>query len=132
MGIELYWDDEAQTILLAEFEEAWTWDELYGTLEKIRKVVHKSTVDLSAIIDLRKGTNLPTSLLDPATLDHARRIVQMAANGTGPVVVVGAHPVIQTVAAQLQLLDPRVMSNVRFTPTLKAARRLLYPPETFA
>lgn len=127
MPIELYWDDDAQTVLLAEFEGRWTWDDLHDVLDKIKKVVQKTNAELSAIIDLRKGVSLPTSLLDPVTYEQAQRVLSLAPNGTGPVVVVGVHPLLQTIFDQLRQLDPAAVVNVRFAETMKAARRMIYP-----
>jgi len=126
MAIELYWDNDAQTVMLCEFDRNWTWDEMYSTLNKIKNITDNAEQIIAAIIDLRKGVSLPGgSIFSPATFEHAKKMIKMGEGGSGPVVVVGASPLIRTVYTTFRSLDKNGLSNVNFSDSVGEARTLL-------
>lgn len=127
MGIELYWDNDAQTVMLCEVDRTWTWDEMDVLLDKVKKVTDRSDHTIGAILDLRQGVHFPGgTIFTPTALAHARKMLKMGeGQQQGPVVVVGASPVIKTIYKTLQKMDPRGLSLVSFATTLDEARATL-------
>lgn len=134
MGIELYWDDDDQTIMVCEFDQQWTWEELFATLRDVQKVCAREQREIGAILDLRRA-EVPGGLLMSSTnMENARRMLEMGANGTGPIVVVGVSPLIQSTYDMMQTMngDSRATENISFAPTMKRARAILgqkLPPQ---
>ena len=127
MGIELYWDNDEQTVMLCEVDRSWTWDEMDAVLEKVKKVTDRSETTIGAILDLRQGVHFPGgSIFTPTALAHARKMLKMGdGHRQGPVVVVGASPVIRTIYKTLQKMDKNGLSLVSFATTLEEARATL-------
>ena len=127
MGIELYWDNSAQTVMLCEFGRQWTWDDLDTVLIKIKKITDKAAPQIiAAIVDLRAGGHLPGgSIFSPGAVNQAKKILRMGEGATGPVVVVGGGTLIKAAYNLMRGIDPNAVSNVSFASTLDEARDLL-------
>jgi hypothetical protein len=126
MGFNLYWDDDAQQVMLIEVGAHWTWDEMHSALGTVKSIQDKRDGRLqAAIVDARRGIHLPDPPLSPTTLNHARRVAALAPRGTGPIVVVGANPLLRGLFDQLRKLDARATANIHFADTLDAARVIL-------
>ena len=137
MGIELYWDNDTDTVMLCEFGQQWTWDELDAAMAKVKRITDSADREIAAIIDVRRGVNFPGgTIFSPAAFEQAKKMLRMGEGGRGPVVVVGASPLIKTVYNTVRSLDPNGLSNVSFAATLDEARTFLrgqnhfYPPPT--
>ncbi|MEO1290964.1 MAG: hypothetical protein AAFV93_24775, partial [Chloroflexota bacterium] len=59
MAIDLFWDNDEQTVLLAEFNGKWTWDELHKLLTTVKRLSDERGQVFGAILDLRNGMHLP-------------------------------------------------------------------------
>ncbi len=127
MGIELYWDNDAQTVIWCEFDREWTWDEMDATMNKVKGITDRAAREIAAIIDVRRGVNFPGgSIFTPAALNQAKKMLRMGEGGTsGPVVVVGASPLIKTVYNTVRAMDKNGLSNVSFAESLDEARAIL-------
>lgn len=126
MGIELYWDNDVRTVMLVEVDGSWTWDEMYGVLDKIKKVTDNADTTIAAILDLSRGLSFPGgALFTKNSYDHAKRVLQMSEGGTGPVMIVGANRLIKMVYDTFKRLDSSATSNVRFTESVDEARAQL-------
>ncbi len=126
MGIELYWDNDAQTVMLIEIQGEFSWDDMYDALQKIKKVTDRFPVVIGAILDLTSGFKLPGGTVFNATgLQHAKNMLSMGQGGTGPVVVVGATGLIRKIVDWLMMMDRHVLGNVHLTDTLDQARATL-------
>lgn len=126
MGIELYWDNDEQTVMLCEIEGAWTWDDLYDVLNRVKKVTDKAQHEIAAIVHVSGGVKIPGgSIFTPAAFDHAKRMVKMGEGGTGPVVIVGASPVIKTAYETFRTIDRRATGNIHFAASVDEARQIL-------
>ncbi|MEP7291891.1 MAG: hypothetical protein ABI835_08905 [Chloroflexota bacterium] len=127
MGIELYWDNDDQTVMLCEVDRSWTWDEMDAVIDKVKKTTDHSETLIGAILDLRQGVHFPGgSFLTPGALSRARRMLKMGeGERQGPVVVVGASPVIKTIYKTLQKMDKHGLSSVSFAQSLDEARVIL-------
>lgn len=133
MGIELYWDNDEQTVLLCEVDGPWTWDELHAAADKIKRVSDKAAaegIDLTAILDVRRGLFIPGgTVFTPAGFENGMKLLRMAqgTGGTGKVVVVGAHPMLRRIHDWFAAIDQNTMANITFAATLDDARRMLNP-----
>ena len=126
MAIELYWDNEEKNVMLCEISAPWTWEQLFVMLEKIKKVTDNSTQTIGAILDLSAGVNIPGgSIFNPTVFNYAKKMFQMGEGGTGPIVVVGASPMIRTVYNAALTIDRQKLSNFDFAKTLDEGRALM-------
>jgi hypothetical protein len=128
MKIDLYWDDDDQTMLLCEFQAGWTWDDLMAVLRTVKRLSDERQQVFGALIDLRHGMTLPGgSILNAEGLKQFQQIMQLGADGKGPVAVIGAGTMIRMVMDAIRRVNPSALEDVVFTNTLEEARRLLYP-----
>lgn len=126
MGIELYWDNDDQTVMLIEVRGNFTWDEMYDMLRKVKKVTDRSAYEIAAILDLSEGVRFPGgSVFNPAGLQHAKNMLSMGRGGTGHVILVGVDGLIRKVYDVLYRMDKRTVGGVEFAETLYAAQRKL-------
>lgn len=126
MGIELYWDNDEQTVMLVEVIGAWTWDEMYEVLHKIKRVTDKSPITLGAILDLTRGAVFPGGLpFAGKTREHGKRVLKMGEGDRGPIAVVGANKLFQTVFRALLSLDPDKLGHIRFVDTMDEAQAFM-------
>lgn len=129
MAIELFWDDDAQTTLLLEFNGRWTWDELYRTLAAIKKITDTADHEIAALVDVSRGLYIsPAEIFSAKGLENARALLTLGRDGTGPVVIVGASPLIRNIYDAFHRLDPKALGSVRFADTLDDARLMLKTP----
>ena len=123
MGIELYWDNDEQTVLLCEVDGRWTWDEMFKMLNAIKKITDNADREIGAIVDVRNGLNFPSgSLLSVDNFERAKQILKMGEGGTGPIVVVGANSVVKTIYSTMSSLNQQAADKIHFADTTKQAR----------
>lgn len=126
MAIELYWDNEDETVMHCIFSKGWTWDEMFQTLDKIKKVTSNRTDEVGAIIDVTGGVSVPGgSIFNADTRNKAMKMLKMSEDGKGPMVILGANGFIKTIYNAFSTLDKRAQSDVYFAETLDEARDLL-------
>jgi len=126
MGLELYWDDDARTTMLLAVRGAWTWDELYAAVLKIKQVTDSRDRVICAILDLSAGLKLPGGgFLNQEAYALAQKLLKLGEGGVGPVVVVGISPLIKTLYTSFRAMDRKALGNVQFAATVDEARRLL-------
>lgn len=127
MAVELYWDDDTQTTLLAQIGAGWQWPQAMQAFRKVRALADEpGTPFQAAIVDVRRGGfTLPDPVWSPVTLRHAREIAALAPQGTGPIVVVGAPAIVQRSFQVFRRLYPQATANVHVADTLDTARRII-------
>ncbi|MDZ4671991.1 MAG: hypothetical protein SH821_14055 [Phototrophicales bacterium] len=126
MSVDLYWDNDEQTVLLCEFSKGWTWEALFGVLNKIKSITENRADTVGAIVDMSKGLGVPNgSLFSTETRDKAKQMLQMSANGKGPIAIVGANGAIKLVSKAFALLDKNALKDVYFVDTTDEARHIL-------
>jgi hypothetical protein len=126
MGVELYWDNDKQTIMLLEFEGQWTWDQLFEKLRMAQKVGAQSPHEIGAIVNIRDGLGIPGgTLFKPANFENAKKMLTMGEEGTGPIVIAGANPMLRAAYDTMSRLNNRATANIHFTRTLDEARAYL-------
>lgn len=127
MGIDLYWDDEEQTVMLAEFGKDWTWDELHTMLNTIKRLSVERNQIFGAIIDVRNGLNIPGgSIFNREALGQFQRMLTLNDDGKGPVVIVGMSSMIRTVFNAVKQVDRSATSDVFFAANMDEARETIY------
>ncbi|MCA9910931.1 MAG: hypothetical protein KC519_19885, partial [Anaerolineae bacterium] len=108
MGIQLNWDDSAQTILHCQFESKWTWEDLFQIADRVKAITDNTSHTVAAIIDLTDGMTIPGgNFFSPAALANARQLLTLGDGSTGPVVIVGATTLIKLVYENFKGLDAR-------------------------
>ena len=128
MGIDLYWENDEQSIILAAFPAKWTWTELFSMLDDVKKVSDQRDYPIGMILDVRKGTTIPSgSIFNPDTLAKAKRLIQMnnAQSDKGPVVILGANNFIKTIYRTFGTLDKNIIKDVFFAETEQQAHDIL-------
>ncbi|MEM9953216.1 MAG: hypothetical protein AAFV93_13645 [Chloroflexota bacterium] len=129
MAIELFWDDENQSVLLAEFNGKWTWDELHKLITKIKSLSDERGEIFGAILDLRNGMHLPGgNLFSRESLDQFKQLVSLGGEDDkkGPVVVLGVNGVVKMIFDAIKNVDKSIIEDVAFAKTEDEARRLIY------
>lgn len=63
MGVQVCWDDEANTILHYHLEGRWRWNELYEAVKTGHALNHDGSRDVYAIVNLEKSLGVPPSAI---------------------------------------------------------------------
>ncbi|MGB7339642.1 MAG: hypothetical protein WBC91_12180 [Phototrophicaceae bacterium] len=129
MAIDLFWDDEKQSVLLAEFNGKWTWDELHKLISKIKQMSDEREMIFGAIIDLRNGMHLPGgNIFNRETLNQFKALLSLGGEDDkkGPVVVLGVNTAIKMIFDAIKNLDKTIVEDVEFAATEDEARQFIY------
>ena len=129
MAIDLFWDDDAQTVMLVEFHSPWSWDDLRRVLKTIQRLSSESGMVYGAILDLREGLRMPDgSILSAENLQQFRQMwTDSADQEKGPVVIVGMNRAVKLLFETVGRIEPSATRDVHFCDTLDEARELIYP-----
>lgn len=128
MGIELYWDDDAETVMLMEVNGSWTWDELFSVLHTAKTISQQRQRVLGAIVDVRGGLQLPGgSVFNREGLAQFIRITQLGGGKKGPMVFVGMNGMMRSIFEAATKIDKQAAQDTFFASSLDEARRLIYP-----
>ena len=126
MGIDLHWDNDAQTVMMCAVDEHWTWDEMDASMRQIKSITDSADHEIAAIVDVTKGVNIPGGIFSPNTLNQAKQMLKMGETSTpGPVIIVGASSMIKTIYNTLRGMDKNGLNNVSFAATVDEARATL-------
>lgn len=126
MAIELYWDNEEETVMHCVFGKGWTWDQMFQTLDTIKKVTSNRDYEIGAIIDVTDGVSVPGgSIFNFDTRNKAMKMLKMSEDGKGPMVILGANGFIKTIYNAFSTLDKRAQSDVYFANSIDEARVIL-------
>jgi hypothetical protein len=127
MGIELYWDDEAETVMLMEITGKWNWNELFETMQTIQKLSKQRHQTFGAIIDLTQGVSLPNGgFFNSEGLSNFRKLTQLDNGNKGPVVFVGMNGMFKSVFQTAGSLDPNFTKMTAFASTMPEAQTKIY------
>lgn len=128
MAIDLFWDNNEQTVFLVEFNGKWTWDDLNAVLKTTTRISKERGQLMGAILDLRKGLSLPGgSIFNRDGLNQFKELIQMSNSGqdNGPVVIVGMSGMIQTIFDTVTKMDRKAAQSVHFASSMSEARALM-------
>ena len=127
MAIELYWDNDEQTVMLCTFPKHWTWEEMFETLALIKKATEDRDYLIGAIVDVSGGISIPGgSIFNADTREKAKKMLEMGADSKGPIAIVGANGFMKTIARGFNMLDRSAMDDVYFVDSIKDARATLH------
>lgn len=126
MGIELFWDNDEETVMLCVFDKNWTWDEMFQTFDDIKRVTQKRDALIGAIIDVSSGVSVPGgSIFNADTRNKAMQMLRMGGSEKGPLVIVGANGFIKSIYHAVGTLDRNAQKDIFFADTLNEARDIL-------
>lgn len=128
MSIELFWDNDEQTVFLVEFGNSWTWEELTAVLKTTARISEERSQILGAILDLRNGLMIPGgNVFTREGLSQLKELLQMSNNGkdNGPVAIVGINNAIKVIFDAVGRIEQNATHNVYFASTMSEARNLL-------
>jgi hypothetical protein len=63
MPIQVFWEDDAQTIFRYNFESTWTWDELYTAYYQAIAMEKSVAHRVDVILDMRNSGRVPANAL---------------------------------------------------------------------
>ena len=128
MPIELYWDNDEQDVILAEFKGDWTWDDLYRMLTTIKRLSDEADRSFGAIIDLRDGLRLPGgSVFNKEGLENFRKLLNIdTKRGRGPMAVVGMSQGLKNLLKAISAFDASQTKYIFFEETMDEARQVIY------
>jgi hypothetical protein len=127
MSIELYWDDEAETVMLMEITGKWNWNDLFETMQTIQKISKQRHQTFGAIIDLSQGVSLPSGgFFNSEGLSNFRKLTQLDNGNKGPVVFVGMNGMFKSVFQTAGSLDPNFTKMTAFVNTMSEAQAKIY------
>jgi hypothetical protein len=126
MAIHTFWDDQARTRIVIEFETAWTWDDLTRAVKDVDTHISSVGHAVDIIIDV-EGSELPRDFIAAAKKMLSNNPAAPRDN-EGNRVVVGANDTIRNVYQTLQRTfgERLVGREVLFAEDLLQARSMLY------
>jgi hypothetical protein len=137
MSLELYWDDEAQTVLLCELRAGWSWAALFTVLDQIERLAAQrppAARRLPLILDLSDGLHLPGgNLFTHEMLQNFQRLLargQDHAGERGALVLVvppAQHGALHAVFNAIRMVNPQALHDLHLAATLDEARAHLAP-----
>ena len=126
MAIELFWDNDEQTVMLMEFEKGWTWEELFETLNTVKQVTEKRDYPIGAILDLRTGFSIPGgSIFSFEARNQAKKMLAMSNGNKGPMAIVGAGSMLKTLVQAFNMVDKNALNDVYFVDTMTEAQQIM-------
>jgi hypothetical protein len=127
MAIELYWDDDEQTVMLAEFSGKWSWEELHKVLSKIKEISQERQQAFGAILDLRRGLHLP-NMLNKEGLEQFQKLLVLndGASEKGRIVILGMNKMVKIIFDAVGTVDKSLTKDVYFAENEEEARQLIY------
>lgn len=128
MAIDLFWDNEEQSVFLAEFNGKWTWDDLHKVLSKIKSLSQERGEIFGAILDLRKGMHFPSGdIFSKESLDQFKQLLSLSdGDKKGPIVILGVNVMIKMVVNAISTVDKSVVEDINFAEDDTHARQLIY------
>ncbi len=118
MGIHIQWDSPDKRIILAQFDERWTWDEYHAGIEQIVEMIEGVPHSVSLINTLADGRFLPFGALSQVIRGYRRVPENM-----DWIVIVGAHRFFRLFIRSLQRIAPNSPAKtIRFAQSLIEAR----------
>ncbi|MBZ0291623.1 MAG: hypothetical protein K8L99_03560 [Anaerolineae bacterium] len=126
MGILVEWDNQQQTIIRCTFKQHWTWNELFYTLDEVKRMSSEVNQRVDAILDFSSADLIPSGMIFSLNgHQQAKTLAKKASESRGRVVIAGASRFIRLVYETFRNLTPDISTGVYFTDDLAAARRYL-------
>jgi hypothetical protein len=127
MGIELFWDDDNETVFLIEVRGKWAWSELSSTMKSIKRISDERGKVLGAILDLGNGLQLPEGgIFSQQGLAQFQELLKLDGGKRGPMAIVGMNPLVRQIFDAVNGLDAKAVRMVRFADTMQQAQQWVY------
>jgi len=128
MGVELFWDNEAETVFLIEVRGPWRWEELSRVMKTVQRLSQERGQTLGAVLDL--GTSLQMQeggIFSQQGLQQFQELLKLdTGSARGPLVIVGMNPLVQRIFDTANSLAPSASRHITFAATLDEARQRVY------
>ena len=117
MAVEVFWEDEARTILHYRFTSNWTWKEYFQVLPKGRDMMAEADHYVCIINNMLETDHVPA-----AFLSRARSIINSRPENTGLVVFVSTGLFFRNTYETFTQLYPHLAKQYVLTQSLDTAR----------
>ncbi|RMG83138.1 MAG: hypothetical protein D6712_13500 [Chloroflexi bacterium] len=116
MAVEVFWDDEAHTILHYRFTGDWTWSEYFQALPKGRDMMAEVRHYVCIINNMLETDHVPS-----AFLSRARSVINSRPENTGLVVFVSTGLFFRNTYETFAQLYPNLAKQYVLTNSLDKA-----------
>lgn len=127
MSIEVFWDDEAETVFLIEVRGKWKWEELTKTMQAVKRISEERGRVMGAILDLGSGLQMPEGgIFSAQGLANFQELLKLDGKQRGPMVIVGMNSLVRRIFDTAASLDPKSARMIDFADTVDDARTRVY------
>jgi hypothetical protein len=127
MSIEVFWDDEAETVFLIEVRGSWKWEELTKTMKAVKRISEERGRVMGAILDLGTGLQMPEGgIFSQEGLANFQELLKLDGKQRGPLVIVGMNKLVKRIFDTAASLDPKSARMIDFADTVEEARTRVY------
>jgi hypothetical protein len=102
MPIEVKWYDAEQTVILYDFSEHWTWDEMYAAVEQVTAMIASVPHRVDSIMNLTRTSIVPTG-----AIGHVKSLSGAIQPNFGIGVVLSRNTFIKTIFQMFSKLYPK-------------------------
>lgn len=120
MSVKVRWYDEAQAIVLYEFQGDWTWDELYPQYDTAIAMEKSVTHRVDVIIDMRRAGRLPKNVLS-----HMKNFSDKQPDNIGITAIVTNNAFVRTLYTTGCKFYPKIQRYFTVVQTLDDAERMI-------
>lgn len=127
MSIEVFWDDDAETVFLIEVRGAWKWDDLTKTMKAVKRISEERGHIMGAILDLGTGLQMPEGgIFSQQGLANFQELLRLDGKQRGPMVIVGMNSLVRRIFDTAASLDPKSARMIDFADSVEDARTRVY------
>jgi hypothetical protein len=120
MPIHTRWFDDTHTIAYYEFEERWTWDDLYAAVKSITGLIDSVPHRVDVIFDVKRSIGMPGGAIGHLTGLSAK---PQANFGVG--VMVGGNNFLKTMVQIFLKLYPRYQNQHHLADNVETALTII-------
>ena len=120
MPIHVTWGNEQKTYTFLQFENGWTWDEYYRSIDEANALADECGCKINVLVDISACRVFPQNLLS-----NIRSAVIQHAGETDVVIVVSTSRLIETLLRTLEKITNKQRLHVRVVRTLEEGRQIL-------
>jgi hypothetical protein len=121
MHITIKWLDRKKSIVVYEFTDEWTWDELQAAADMVDAMMKEVSHRVDVILDFSENTAEPPHKM----LSHLRTGPLNKSENWGRGVFVGVSRFIRVILHTFMHVEPELSSRYAITHTVKDARVLI-------
>ena len=120
MPIHVSWGNEEKTFTIFRFENKWTWEEFYHSIDAAHELVRNSAYIVNTLVDVAQCHLFPQNLLS-----NVRSVLQQPIRDTDLIVVVTTSRFIEMLLHTLEKLYDRRKLRFEVVSTLQAGMQLM-------